>query len=71
MPRDGDGAGMTDFTARDKYQAIVRELKYRRHVYPRLIARGQMSQATADRELELMMAIGQDYERELEKERLL
>lgn len=30
-----------------------------------------MSQATADRELELMAAIGKDYERELEKERLL
>ena len=60
-----------EFSARDKYQAILRELKYRRAVYPRLITKGRMTPETAKRELEVMAAIGQDYQRELEKERLL
>jgi hypothetical protein len=59
------------FTAAEKYQAILRELKYRRSVYPRLIAQGRMTEETAKREIEILTAIGQDYERELEQERLL
>jgi hypothetical protein len=48
-------------SAADKLQCAERELKYRRRVYGRLIERGKMSQREADRELELMEAIANDY----------
>ena len=62
---------MTDFTADEKYKAILRELKHRRSLYPLLVSRGRMTQEQAKHELEIMTAIGQDYEHELERERLL
>jgi hypothetical protein len=62
---------MTEFTAIEKYQSILREIKYRRQVYPRLVERKKMRQETADREIEIMIAIGQDYEKQTQSERLL
>jgi hypothetical protein len=48
-------------TAVDKMQCAERELRYRRHVYGRLVERGKMTREQADRELELMAAIAEDY----------
>ena len=48
-------------SAADKLQCAERELKYRRRVYGRLIERGKMSQREAERELQLMEAIRDDY----------
>jgi hypothetical protein len=62
---------MTEFTALDKYQAVLREINYRRKVYPRLIDRGQLTASAAKREIEIMVAIGQDYEAQLPKDRPL
>lgn len=47
---------------RDKLAELRRELGYRRHVYPKLIEEGRLSQATADRQLALLEAITADYE---------
>lgn len=38
-----------------------RELRYRRNVYPKLVAGGRMSQQIADRELSQMEAIRQHF----------
>jgi hypothetical protein len=48
-------------TAADKLQCAERELKYRHRVYGRLVDRGKMTREQADRELELMAAIADDY----------
>ena len=46
----------------DKLRCAERELAYRRRVYARLVASGKMTRAVADRELELMIAIVDDYQ---------
>ena len=48
-------------TAKEKLQCVERELSYRRRVYGRLVERGKMSEREAERELELMEAIANDY----------
>jgi hypothetical protein len=58
------------FTMHDMLTEIERELAQRRRVYPRLIAAGKMSQATADRQIAIMEAIRDDYRRKAEEEML-
>jgi hypothetical protein len=48
-------------TAKDKLGCAKRELQYRRYVYKRRITNGTMTQDKADREIELMSAIVEDY----------
>lgn len=48
-------------TFRDKEACARRELDFRRRVYARRIAEGKMKQADADREIEIMAAILDDY----------
>jgi hypothetical protein len=48
-------------TNRDKFECVVRELGYRYRVYGRLVARGSMSQAQRNHEIEVMEAIVADY----------
>jgi len=50
-------------TIQDKLTCVVRELGYRRRVYPRLIANNKMGQSQADKEIKLMEAIVDDYRR--------
>jgi hypothetical protein len=50
-------------TYRDKEECARRELNYRRRVYPRWIAAGKLKQEDADRQIELMEAIAEDYAR--------
>ena len=50
-----------EFTAKDKLEAVTRELGYRRRVYARRVARLQMKQEQADREIAVMQAIEADY----------
>ena len=38
-------------------ESVERELRQRSHVYPRLIAKGRMTQAQSDRETMLMTAV--------------
>ena len=44
-------------TIEDEIRCIERELKYRRRVYPHLVAKEAMEQAVADRELHVLTAV--------------
>lgn len=48
-------------TFRDKEECARRELEMRRRVYPRWVQKGNLTQDRADREIEIMEAIVDDY----------
>jgi hypothetical protein len=62
---------MITFTTADKHRAVMRELGFRRHVYPRRVAEGKMSQQQADEQVAVFEAILLDYAKLMEGERLL
>jgi hypothetical protein len=51
------------FTIEEKLKCIERELVMRRNLYPRRVRTGQMKLGTADREIGIMDAIREDYQR--------
>lgn len=53
-----DSFGFTDL---QKLKAVQRELAMRRSVYPKWVALHRMTQAKADEEIAVMLAIEQDY----------
>ena len=57
------------FTNADKLRCAERELVQRRRVYSRLIADGRMTKRQADREIELMAAIADDYQNKVDNEK--
>lgn len=59
------------FTATEKHRAMIRELEFRRYVYPKRVMAGQMSQREMDWEVQIFEAISEDYRKLAEKERLL
>lgn len=60
-----------EHTATVKLAAVERELKYRRHVYPRQIEAGKMTDGFAAAQISVFEAIAADYRALAEKERLL
>jgi hypothetical protein len=50
-------ADLLPITMADRLACVDRELALRRRVYPRWVAAGRMTQAKADREIELMQAV--------------
>ncbi len=62
---------MGDFTMGDKKLAVDRELKYRRRVYPRLIAAGKMTDGFAAAQIAVFEAILEDYAKAEQTERLI
>jgi hypothetical protein len=62
---------MSRFTAAEKLQCAERELERRKQRYPGAIAHGQMTDASAWREIELMQAIVNDYADQVEGQQLL
>lgn len=48
-------------TNADKARCAEREVKMRRAVYPRFVHNGRMTQAEANREIEIMAAIAFDF----------
>lgn len=58
-------------TAREKREAVEREVGMRRRVYPRWVELRRMTQEKADREIAIMEAIAADYRKLEEGERLL
>ena len=54
------------FTAEEKLDCAVRELKFRKRVFPRLIEQGRMTQEKATKELALMEEIIADYRIQVE-----
>lgn len=59
------------FSAAEKLQCAERELQMRKRVYPGRIANHRMSEGMAERELQLMQAIVDDYRELADKDRLL
>jgi hypothetical protein len=59
---------MNRFTVTEKLQCAERELERRKWRYPSAIAHGQMTDASAWREIELMRAIVNDYADQVEGE---
>jgi hypothetical protein len=62
---------MRVFSAADKHEAALRELKKRKQVYPRLIMTRRMSSEQAEWQIAVMEAIAADYAEAAERERLL
>jgi hypothetical protein len=55
-------------TYREKLAVAKREAQQRRRVYPRWVADGRMTQTFADRQIEVMQSIADDYARLAESE---
>ena len=62
---------MSDVTEHAKLECAQRELQMRRRVYPGRVERGLMTQAQASREITLMEAIRNDYQKIVHGERLI
>lgn len=58
---------MAGFTAREKLKEVEREIGMRRRVYPGQIARGNLSDATAERQIAILQAIADDYRMEVDQ----
>ena len=59
------------YPAKDKLDAVDRELKLRKRVYPRLVEAGRLSAKMADDQIAIFEAIRADYLRLANSERLL
>jgi len=59
------------YSATTKLAAVERELKYRKHVYPRQIEAGKMTDGFAAAQIAVFEAIAADYRALAEKERLI
>jgi hypothetical protein len=52
-----------EFTAQDLAECAHREVAQRLRVYPRMVERGTMRMAEADRQIAMMRQIAEDYQR--------
>ena len=59
------------FTAKQKLEAVERELSYRRRVYVNRVLTHRMTQELADRQIAIFEAIRDDYIKAEKKERLI
>lgn len=69
--REQNDAEPTRHTAKEKLEAIERELKYRERVYERRVADGQMTRRLADYQISVFRDILRDYIAPAQKERLI
>lgn len=49
------------YTAKEKSDEAVREVKFRQRVYERMVTTGGMTRAQADRRIGIMAEIAKDY----------
>lgn len=49
------------FTDDEKREAALREVKWRKHVYPNRVTTKRMTQYQADYQIKIMEAIAEDY----------
>jgi hypothetical protein len=63
--------GQLIFTAKQKREAIERELAYRRHVYDHRVADGKMTKELADFQIAIFEAMRDDYQAIEKTERLI
>jgi hypothetical protein len=61
----------TIYTAQQKLDAVSRELRFRRQVYPRRVTDKKMTQQLADAQIAIFEAIERDYQAQAAGERLL
>lgn len=54
----------------EQIKCIERELKYRKHVYPRLVMQGKMDSATAEKQIKAMTAVLETLQRTAPQEGL-
>jgi hypothetical protein len=54
------------YSTHDKLLCIERELRMRRRVYPRAVTDRRMTAEEAEREIDVMEAIAQDYRQQLQ-----
>lgn len=59
------------FTAEQKRDCALRELKMRERVYPRWVENNRMSKAKAREEIDMMREIADDYDSQARGTRLL
>ncbi len=59
------------FTIEEKLECARRELEQRRRVYAYRITQGKMTKQFADEQIDLMAQIVEDYERQVQSERLI
>lgn len=59
------------FTETEKLEAVQRELKWRRKVFPRRVQDGRMAPHEASFQIAIMEAIAADYERLAARGRLI
>lgn len=62
---------MSTYNAQQKLDAVEREIRMRRRVYPRWVSERRMTQARADAEIAVMEEIAADYRAQASGERLL
>jgi hypothetical protein len=60
-----------NFTDTQKLEAVRRELRWRKKVFPNRVVTGRMTPAEADYQIKVMEEIAADYECAAIKERLL
>jgi hypothetical protein len=54
------------YSIHDKLLCVERELRMRRRVYPRAVTDRRMTAEEAEREIDVMEAIAQDYRQQLQ-----
>jgi hypothetical protein len=59
------------FTAEQQRDALEREIRKRKQVYPRLIATGRMTRQKAKYEIDIMQSILDEYQHKATAERLI
>jgi hypothetical protein len=59
------------FTNAENHRALIREIEFRKRVYPRQMDAGRMTSQEASRQIALFEAIAADYADLVEMERLL
>ena len=59
------------FTAQEKLDAVERELRFRRRVYPNRVGNGKMTHSAMVEQLALFEQIADDYREKAKGERLI
>ena len=52
---------MSKYSDQQKYEAAMREVRFRQRVYARRVAAKKMTKEQADREIAVMVEIAEDY----------
>lgn len=59
------------YSAQEKYDEAMREVKMRLRVYPGWIDAGKLTVLTAERRIAIMQEIAEEYKNQIESERLV